>query len=200
MPAVASPDLTALQAQLNVTPSRDAAVASFAAVADAWAAAFAGWQNAVADYAAALRDANGQIAQLEADCAAAVAMIETKAQHATGLEAQLTDAQTALAAARTQAAALTTRVAALTAQVAELTPPTGSVIPVSTFRGRIARAYLVLAAADDATQKKWDRIVGAFLADGTVDLSSPATKALVAEAVADGLLKESEAAAALAFA
>lgn len=79
-------------------------------------------------------------------------------------------------------------------------PAPGSLIPADSFRERIAMAYLRLATAAPEVQAKWDRIMGAFLPPGRppVNLLSPTTAAIVAAAVADGLLSDAEAAAATA--
>lgn len=79
-------------------------------------------------------------------------------------------------------------------------PAPGSVVPVGEFRERIVMAYVRLPGKGAATQAKWDRIIRDFLpADrGPVNLASPTTAALVAAAVADGLLTQAEATAAVA--
>lgn len=76
-------------------------------------------------------------------------------------------------------------------------PAPGSVVPVGEFRERIVMAYLRLPTKDAATQAKWNVIIRDFLPldRGPVNLLSPTTAALVAAAVADGLLTADEAAA-----
>ncbi len=126
------------------------------------------------------------LAEAERDAA------RTQAAAVPGLQAQVVSLTDALAAAAAQ-------VTDLTARVEALTPPAGALIPVASFRERIVMAYLRLPAAAPETQAKWKQIIADFLpADrGPVNLVSPATAFLIAEAAKDGLLTGGEAAAAL---
>lgn len=129
------------------------------------------------------------------------------------LAAQLAAREAQLAAQSLQVTALADQVVSLNAalaerteerdealaQVADLTPPTGVVLPRSEFKKRIAPVYLALADKGESIQRKWDRILDGLLADyHTVRLTDPVLQALVALAVADGLLTQAQANAALA--
>jgi hypothetical protein len=76
-------------------------------------------------------------------------------------------------------------------------PAPGSLVPVGEFRERIVMVYVNLPSKPADVQAKWDRIIRDFLPRdrGPVNLLSPTTAALVAAAVADGLLTADEAAA-----
>ncbi len=80
------------------------------------------------------------------------------------------------------------------------TPAPGSLVPVAAFRERIVMAYLRLGAKPAEVQATWNRVIRDYLPPdrGPVNLASPTTTALLAAAVADGLLTEAEATAAAA--
>lgn len=121
-------------------------------------------------------------------------------------ETQLAEQSLELAALRTQVTTLTASLTTRTeerdnalAQVAELTPPTGVMIPRGEFKKRLAPAYLALAGKDDATQRKWDRILDGLLGDyQSVRLTDATVQALVGAAVGDGLLTQQQAQTVLA--
>lgn len=151
------------------------------------------------DQAATVEDLQRQLAE-------ATATLAVRDTQLAARETQLAGQSLELAGLRQQVTTLTATLATRTeerdaalAQVAELTPPAGVVIPRGEFKKRLAPAYLVLASKDDATQRKWDRILDGLLADYTeVRLTDATVQALVGAAVADGLLTQQQAEAALA--
>lgn len=67
-----------------------------------------------------------------------------------------------------------------------------AVIPKGDFLLGIAPAAMVLATKDDATQRRWDRLIALASASDQIRVGSPTIQGLLAQAVGEGLLAQGQ--------